>query len=273
MIMYRTMLLAGAAAALSTPLAAQEAPNAVTEHQEDSSTAVELTSGAEYQEGSYGAVERVETLSAPIGLRVTTGRFQFSGTLPYVRVSAPGNVVGGGGLLGLPPIIDPTRPATRQRREGIGDAKLAAAYTIPSPHVGLTFTGQVKVPTASAAKGLGTGEADYALGAEISRQFGAVTPFAAIGYTLPGDPEGYDLRNSLSARAGAALQMSARLRGHVSYGYAQSTSPLISDEQQIVTGLNASLSRRLSLGIYGSAGLSEGAPDIGAGLQLGFRIR
>jgi len=38
-------------------------------------------------------------------IRVTTGRLHFSGPLPYVRTSAPGNVVGGGGLPGLPPII------------------------------------------------------------------------------------------------------------------------------------------------------------------------
>jgi hypothetical protein len=273
MIMYRTILFAAAAAGLASPLAARQARDPAAENREDSANAVELTTGVEYQEGRYGAAGTVETLSAPVGLRVTTGRLQLSGTLPYVRTSAPGNVVGGGGLLGLPPIIDPTRPATRERREGMGDLKLAAAYTVPSSHIGLAFTGQVKVPTASAAKGLGTGEADYALGAEIYRRFGTVTPFAAIGYTLAGDPEGYDLRNSLSARAGAALQMSGGLRGHVSYGYAQSSSALIADEQQIVTGLNASLSRGLSLGIYGSAGLSEGAPDVGAGLQLGFRIR
>jgi opacity protein-like surface antigen len=273
MIMYRTTLFAAAAAALSSPLAARQAENPAAEQQEASSTAVELTAGVEYQEGRYGTAGKVEMLSAPVALRVATGRLQFGATLPYVRTSAPGNVVGGGGLLGLPPIVDPTRPATRQRREGLGDLKLAAAYTVPSSHIGLTFTGQVKVPTASAAKGLGTGEADYALGAEISRQFGAVTPFGAIGYTLVGDPEGYDLRNSLSARAGAALQMSESLRGHVSYGYAQSTSPLVADERQILTGLHARLSQRLSLGVYGSAGLSEGAPDVGAGLQLGFRIR
>jgi hypothetical protein len=39
-------------------------------------------------------------------IRVTTGRLHFSGPLPYLRTSAPGSVVvGGGGLLGLPPII------------------------------------------------------------------------------------------------------------------------------------------------------------------------
>ena len=96
-----------------------------------------------------------------------------------------------------------------------------------------------------------------------------LAPFVGVGYTMPGDPEQYDLGNNLSARAGAAVQMGKRVRGHVTYGYAQSISPLIPDEQQIATGINAGLSDRLSLGLYGATGLSEGSPDVGAGVRLG----
>ncbi|HWH23173.1 MAG TPA: hypothetical protein VNT25_07815, partial [Allosphingosinicella sp.] len=86
-------------------------------------------------------------------------------------------------------------------------------------------------------------------------------------------PQGYELRNALAARAGAALQMGSGLNSYISYGYAQSLSPLVPDEQQIATGLNASVSEGLSLGLYGSAGLSQGSADVGAGVQLGFRLR
>lgn len=236
--------------------------------------AVELSTGLEYQQGEFGTGQRIETTTIPSTLRVAAGGVQLSATLPYLRVDAPGNVVGvGGGLLGLQIIVDPTQPAARVRREGLGDLRLGAAYTVPTSAIGLTLSTQLKVPTASRARGLGTGEADLAVGAEMSRTLGAVTPFVGVGYTLPGDPEGYDLRNSLSARAGAALQMRPNVRGHVTYGYAQSVSPLVPDEQQVATGLNASLSNSLSLGLWGSAGLSEGSPDMGAGVQLGFRIR
>jgi len=271
--MRHSFILAAGAAALASPLAAQVSDRPAPARASSGGPGTEFSIGAGYKEGDYGTGERIETLSLPVGLRASAGSFQFSATLPYVRIDSPGNVVGGGGLLGLPIIIDPTQPAARQRRSGLGDLRLGAAYTMPSESIGLTFSTEVKVPTASAARGLGTGEMDYAVGAELSRTVGQVTPFAGIAYTLPGDPEGYDLRNSLSARAGAALQMSPTVRGHVSYGFAQSVSPLVPDEQQVAAGLNASLSQRLSLGLYGSAGLSEGAPDIGAGLQLGFRIR
>ena len=233
---------------------------------------LEMVTGVEHQRGRYGTGKQVRTTSIPTTVNVAAGRALFAATLPHVRVDAPGNVVGGGGLLGLPILIDPGRPAQRIRREGVGDLRLRASYAVPTPGFGLAVSGQVKVPTASERNGLGTGKADYGVGAEVSKQLGRVTPFASLGYTVPGDPEGYDLRNSLSARAGAAVQIGAKTRGHLSYGYAQSVSPLVPDEQQIATGINTGLSKNLSLGVYGSAGLSRGAPGVGAGVQIGFKV-
>jgi hypothetical protein len=105
------------------------------------SRAVEVSTGIEYQKGKYGTAQKVEALSIPTNLRVSTGRVQFTATLPYLRIDSPGNVVGGGGIFGLPIIVDPTRPATLDRREGIGDLRLGAAYSVPSSSLGLTFTG------------------------------------------------------------------------------------------------------------------------------------
>jgi len=237
-----------------------------------SKPAVEISTGFEYQEGKYGTGQKVETISIPTSVRVTTGRFQFSATLPYVRIDAPGNVVGGGGVLGLPILIDPNQTATRTRREGLGDLKLGAAYTVPSTIVGLSLLGQVKLPTASNVDNLGTGETDYSLGAELSKRLGGVIPFIGVSYTIPGVPKGYDLRNSLSLRGGIATMLSPQVRGYISYGHSRSASRLLTNEKQISTGVNAGLSDRLSLGVFSTAGLSQGSPDIGAGVQLGMRI-
>lgn len=236
-------------------------------------TGAELSTGIEYQDGTFGTAQKVETTSIPTNLRVATGRFQFTATLPYLRIDAPANVVGGGGgLFGLPIIVDPSQPATRVRREGLGDLRLGASYLVPLSGVGLTLMGQVKLPTASQRKKLGTGKSDYMMGAELAKSFGRVTPFADLSYTIAGDPQGFDLRNAISARAGVSGQIAAGLRGHISYDYAQSLSRLAPDQEQISTGINAGLTNRLSLGLYGSAGLTQGAPDLGAGLQLGVRL-
>lgn len=266
--------VAAIAAASPAPASGQKAARPA-EAPRSNEAAAEFTAGLDYQEGDYGTGERIELASVPATLRVRTGRVTLSASVPWQRLEGPGNAVGGGGLLGLPIIIDPTRPATRQARQGLGDTRIAAAYTIPGKRLGgvtLSLSGQAKLPTASARKGLGTGEVDYTAGAEISTRIGRIQPYAALGYTVAGDPEGFDLRNSLSARAGAALGLSDKVTGHLGYGYARSLSPLVPDEQQIGTGISATIRRGLTLGVQGSAGLSDGSPDVGAGLSLGIRL-
>ena len=234
---------------------------------------MEYAVGAEVQEGEYGTGESIETVIVRNEVRVRAGRAFATASLPWQRIEAPGNVIGGGGLLGLPIIIDPTRPPARERREGLGDLRLGAGYVLPGvAGVELVVAGQVKLPTASARRGLGTGETDLAVEAEASRSFGAVTPFVGLSYTLPGDPAGYELRNSFAARGGVALRLSPDLRGSLSYSYAQSHSPLVPDQELVGTALDIGLTRRVSLGLYGNAGLSAGAPDVGAGVRLGWRI-
>jgi len=230
----------------------------------------ELTAGVQYQSGEYGTGERIETTSAVAGVRVVAGRLIFSASLPYTRIDAPSNVVPGGGLLGLPIIVDPSRPATRDRRQGLGDVRLGAAWMLPFKALDLAAYGQVKLPTAR--KGLGTGETDYALGAEASKRLGAISPFANLTYTMPGNPAAYRLRDTWAGQAGLNAALSPRMSGQIAYGYAQSPSAAIADEQQLSGQLTAGVSSRLSLSLQGGAGLSRSAPDATAAVQLGLRL-
>jgi hypothetical protein len=258
---------------VSTAAAGKEQETRSTQVEPDrNGPSVELSSGIDYEEGDYGTGEKVQILTVPNTVRVTTGRLQVSATLPYKRIEGPGNVVSGGGILGLPIIIDPTvPPAGRNVREGLGDLTVAASYAIPTRVVDVALSGGVKLPTAS--KGMGTGETDFEVGAEMSKDLGGVTPFAGVSYTIPGEPEDFSLQNSLSFRGGIAVPVAPRARGYVSYTYAESLSGEIENKQSITGGINAAIGDRLRLGVFGEAGLSEGSPDIGAGLRLGVRIK
>lgn len=268
---FALSILPAAALAAATPAAAEPAQSPPA--RSAPGAAAELVMGVEVQEGDYFTGERVEILTVRNIARLRAGRTTVSASLPWHRIEAPGNIVGGGGLLGLPIVVDPTQPAAREVRRGLGDLRLGIGHALPSlGGVELTLSGEVKLPTASAARGIGTGETDVAVGAEMSRSFGPVTPFVSVGYTMPGDPDAYQLRDSLSARGGVALRVSGRVSGSLAYGHAESVSPMVPDQRQISTGLNAALSRSVSLGVHGNAGLSDGSPDIGAGLSLGFRI-
>jgi opacity protein-like surface antigen len=231
----------------------------------------ELTAGVQYQTGEYGTGESIETSSAVAGARVVVGRVILSASLPYTRIDAPGNVVtGGGGLLGLPIIVDPSRPATRVRRQGLGDARLGAAWVLPVKALDLAAYGQVKLPTARS--GLGTGKADYSVGAEAAKTFGAVAPFANVTYTISGNPDGYRLRDTWAGQAGLNAALGSCLSGQLAYGYAQNPSAATVDEQQLSARLTAGVSSKLSLSLQGGAGLSRSAPEAAAAVQLGLRL-
>lgn len=230
--------------------------------------------GADYSSGRYGTAQRISTASATASLRAKRKRVSVFAALPVVQVDAPGNVVAPGGPLGLPIFTDPGRPATRIRRSGLGDAVVGGSVQLIEPrphHLALALTGSAKLPTASAARGLGTGKADYTIQGEAAVP-GKVTPFAVIGHSFIGQPDTYRLRDVTSARGGVAVRVGPASEVSVAYSYASRPSDQATDRQEIGAGLDTALSRRLSLGVQGSAGLSRGAPDAGGGVRLGLRL-
>ena len=243
---------------------------AQTTSRQPTKTSVALSTGIEYQQGTYGLHENVDLLSAPTTLTIRHGKLMLAASLPYVRLDAPANVVTGGGILGVPIIVPPTTTTERRTRSGIGDLRLTGSYTLSELPVGVSLSAQVKLPTASTAKGIGTGKADVAVGGELFKRLGRVTPYLDVAYTMPGSPAGYRLDDSLSGQVGAAMQLGKRVRGHLGYAYAQAISPMLDDQQSLAAGINVGVTRRVTLAMYGSAGVSRGAPDVVAGMQIGF---
>lgn len=257
---------------LLTPLSAfADETEIPTSAEKNSAPQIEISTGIEYEEGDYGTDTQINILSVPTSLKVSTGHLQLVATLPYRRVEGPANVVPGG-LLGLPILFNPNQPTSENvTREGWGDLELGAIYTIPTSVMNMALSGSVKLPTAE--NNLGTGETDYTLGAEVSKPFaGGIIPFASLSYTLPGSPEGYSLQDSYAASGGIAAMISARTQGYVSYRYADNASAFGNSDQRLISGLNTRLGKALSLVIYGSAGLSEGAPDLTTGLRIGVAL-
>jgi hypothetical protein len=258
--------------ALSAALYAQESERVPPSAKQRSGAAVEVFTGAELQQFEVSDTEEVDKLSVPITARLTTGPLRISAQLPYVRVTGPGNIVAPSGPLGLPILTDPTKPAEVTTREGLGDLRVGASYALPVPDIDVSLNGGAKLPTASAEKGLGIGEADCWVGTDVSATVGAVTPFAGLAYTKAGDPEDFELRNTLSGQAGAALRLGRSTSAHLSYSYAEDAGQLARDEQRVFGGVNTAVGSGLSLGFYGSAGVN-GPANVGAGVSLGVGLK
>ena len=56
-------------------------------------TGFEMISGVEFQKFDLGNGQEAEKLSVPVTARLATGPLRFTAQLPYVRVTAPGNVI------------------------------------------------------------------------------------------------------------------------------------------------------------------------------------
>jgi hypothetical protein len=251
-----TAALALSVAVLANQAHAQSAPQ------------VTVTTGVDYSSGDYGTGIDTNILVVPLSVRLKTGNVRFTGTMPWLRIDGSSGVVGdgNGGV-----IIDPNAPRTV--RSGFGDLTLGAAYAIPEERlgVGLDLSARVKVPTASRAKGLGTGKTDVTVGAELSKTFGKVTPFASVGYRFLGDPDGVDLRDGWTASGGASVVLGTSSL-IVSYDYREASSAASKDSQEVFGAFSTPLGQHLTLTSYGSAGLSDGAPGYGVGAMVGVKF-
>ncbi|GGD85168.1 hypothetical protein [Croceicoccus mobilis] len=232
----------------------------------------EVSSGVEYESGDYGTGTGtdIEILSVPSRLGMTIGRVQMIAAIPYHRIEGPSDVIPGN-VLGLPLLPQPQPEADSVTRNGWGDLELGATYALPVKAVNFSLSGSIKLPTAE--NDLGTGETDYTIGAEVSKAISdKIIPFASFSYTLPGSPEGISLQDRYAVTGGMATWLGRKTQLSASYRYGENPDAAVTDDQRVQLGLNQWVGSGLSIGVYGSAGLSKGAPDQSVGLRIGFAL-
>jgi hypothetical protein len=233
---------------------------------------VEFSTGIDFEGGKFGTTSRIEKVAVPLTARASVGRLRVSAQLPWVRVTAPQNVIAPKGPLGLAILVDPSRPAGVSTRQGVGDLRLNLAYARPTNGVAASIRAGVKLPTASVGTNLGTGEADYEAGLDLSTRAGVLVPFASVTYFHRGDPAGLELKNGVAAQAGAALRLKRSTSAHVGYSYVAGATDASQDDQRIFGGFSTAVGSGVSLGADGSGGLSAGAAELGAGVTLSLNL-
>jgi len=227
--------------------------------------------GLEYTTGKYGAAESTEQLYIPFVVKHEAGKWIFRGTVPYLRISGPGNVIGGG----ADRIVVPGLESTRRTESGLGDIVASAFYNILDERkggLGVDLGVKVKLPTADEQKGLGTGETDYAFQVDFFKPFGATTLFGSVGYRVYGDPPAGELDDVPYGSIG----LSHRMSGDASVGVAYDFRPKITPGGSEISELTAFWSKRMTpewkVQLYGIVGFSDASPDAGAGLMLERRF-
>ena len=228
-----------------------------------------LGTGLDYTSGKYGGSEKTDILYVPFYARYETGPWIFRLTVPYIRITGPGNVVGAGGDR----VTLPGRAGTRRTESGLGDITTSAFYNVLSERrsaVGLDLGVKAKFGTADETKGLGTGQNDYSLQADFFKPFGATTLFGSLGHRWYGDPPGINLKNVFYGSLGVSQRFSSQASGGVVYDYRPAITSGGGEISELTAFWSQRLSREWKLQPYAVVGFGRASPDFGAGFQLAY---
>ena len=230
--------------------------------------------GFDFSSGYYGAAKATEILYLPLTFQAAKGPWTLKATVPWLRVSGPALLIDGTGesLAGV---------RTSGAASGLGDINLSATYALEQYYnygLFIDLTARVKAPTASFAKGLGTGEWDGAAQVDVAKSIdgtgpGTFMPFATLGYRITGDPNGFFLRNVLYGSVGVQYSWSDIVATGVSYDARQAAIRAAVDPEEMTAYTNIRLGQAWSANVYGVVGLSRNSPTAGGGVVLTYRWR
>lgn len=266
-----------------------------------------FSTGADYTTGDYGEVEDTTIVIVPFTAGYKTDRWSARVTVPYVTIDGPGTVVpgssgigggaggstsgstGGGGLGGLlgglldgllgggsggasasPAAAPPPPPTTTTVQEsGLGDVSVAFGYVPLKTEGGtkLALGARVRLPTADADRYLGIDDTALAVSSTLSQSFsGRAAIYGAVGYERSFEAEA----NALFAQVGAEGYVLKSLLIGANVDWAQANDVLRKDSTQAGAYIAFDATAEWSIVAYGSAGLTDTSPDVGAGLRLVF---
>jgi hypothetical protein len=256
---------------LAAPPVAALAPIAVPGIAAAEAPRFSLGVGTEYTTGDYGGDASVYEFYLPVTATVDFARVALRLTVPFLSVRAPEltTITGPDGQ----PVIG-EGPTTTE--SGLGDVLASiTVFEVLSAGGGdfaLDLTGKVKFGTADEGKGLGTGEQDYSLQADVFRFFDRTTLMGTVGYAFRGDPAGYDLDDTFFASVGASYRVTERSRVGAFFDFRDSSVPDSDTLQELSAWVSTGVGERGHVQFYVLAGFGDSSPDWGGGLSFSVRF-
>jgi len=220
---------------------------------------VALTTGFEYSSGKYGSRELSTSWYVPLIVRYDEGPLTLKATVPYLRNSGEVSRTPDGVAI----------PGTGGTQEGMGDVVLSAGHALLEAG-SLTVDGvfKLKLPTADADKGLGTGKTDASLQADAIWRVGAVSALVSLGWKKYGDPEGLDFRNPVFASIGLSWRVTPEVSIGLFHDWRQRLRPRGSEVSESTLFLSYRLQPEWRLQVYAVKGFVEASPDVAGGMML-----
>ena len=247
-----------------------------------------------YSSGSYGADSRTNILYAPMTVRRVFRDGDLSLTIPFVSISGTGAVrlvggmptrtgsaavsptaaLAGGAGRGKGPGATPLSSATTD--SGLGDVILRGRYYLIEESAVMPLvavTGRVKLPTADADLGLGTGEFDEGAGLELTKSLGdRWLAYLDGGYNLIGDAPGTNFNNQWWYDIGVGYDVTDNLHMSLFYEEYRALVNTVNNARDLLALTNYIVNDTVHLTGSLLVGLSNGAPNYGFGGGIRFRF-
>lgn len=258
-----------------------------------SAQTVQVGVGAEYSTGSYGGTGDTEIYEIPITFRVRNGDWSFRVRLPFASIQGPGGVVpggpddnggdrdggdnsgpGGGGGDDEEDPVDPIDPSLGEvvggiDSKGLADMSISATWSHDLTDTDyLDLTGRVTLPTGDEEKDLGTGETDFTFLAEVGHDFDGAGVYAFGGYKFRG---GATREDGAQFGAGGYFRPMEGVIAGVDAGWSESSINGLDQSADLTAYTSFSVMKDLRLSVYALTGLTDNAPDFGAGMTLTWR--
>lgn len=238
----------------------------VTAADENNNPTFTLSTGIDFASGTYGGDVDIEDTYVPLTATVDYGSVAFRLTVPYLSVRAPEGTIFDSGGEPLP------GSGAMTTESGLGDIIGSVTFydVIHSQRMGLALdlTGNVKIATADENKGLGTGESDYSVQADLYKFVDELTLLGSLGYKYRGDPAGVDLDNVLMASVGASYKFAPDLNGGLFFDYRESAIGGSDSVQELSAFVSRRIDENWRLQVYAVTGFTDSSPDWGGGLQV-----
>lgn len=159
---------------------------------------------------------------------------------------------------------------------GVGDLILRGRYYLVDEHDGvptIAVRGHLKIPTADADRGLGTGRFDEGAGIEISKTLiGDLIGFIDGGYTFIGDPRLINFNNQWWYDVGLGYDVSAKVNLSVFYEEYRAIVPGLANPRDVLIAMNVKGSGGWRYQASTMVGLSNGAPDYAVTVGISRRF-
>ena len=226
-----------------------------------------FTTGVDYSSGKYGQSEKTKITYIPLTGKYETGQWTLKLTVPWLEIDGPGGVSGDGIVV----ITDTTNNKTTVE-SGLGDIVAGITYSafqLDSQKIYIDIGAKVKIPTASKSKGLGTGETDYALLADVYKTFDQLTILGTIGYRVLGDPSGINLNNVWFATVGGAYKFDSRNSASFTVDLREPTTKSSTSLREYTLFYSHKFNDTYKLQTYLVTGDTTSSLDFGAGAMIG----